>query len=299
MKSATKSLSKSILRAWLSDYAQLTKVRLTMLVLITTLAGFYMGSMESFDFKPLFHTCFGTALVAAGAAILNQLLERDADAEMKRTRNRPLPAGRIHPNEALVVGFTISVLGLIYLAMQTNLLTAVLAAVTLGTYLYIYTPSKRVTTLNTIIGAVPGALPPLIGWSAAQNNLSPEGWSLFAILFFWQLPHFLAIAWMYRDDYQRAGFKMLTLFDETGQATGRQALLYTTALLPISLLPTIFGLCGRLYFVGALILGLGFLACSIAFWKKTDHKNARCLFLTSIIYLPLLLSIMCWNKHKT
>ncbi len=201
-------------------FAELIKARLTFLVLLTTLVGFYAGVIRdgSDGFALLIHTMIGTALVASGAAALNQLLEREHDAHMERTEDRPLPSGRMQPSTVLILGgLSGGGLGLIYLAVAVNPLTSLLGAITLGSYLFIYTPLKRVTTLNTIIGAIPGALPPLMGWTAARGNISAGGWSLFAILFFWQLPHFLAIAWIYREQYERAGFVMLPVVDPAGR----------------------------------------------------------------------------------
>src|SRR5271154_4439938 len=236
--------------------SELFKMRLTALVLLTTLVGFYLGSRGPVSWVLMFNTLFGTAMLASGAAALNQLFEREHDAKMRRTQDRPLPSGRLTADAVLMIGGACGVLGLVYLALTVNLLTAVLGAVTIGSYLFVYTPLKRVTTLNTVIGAIPGALPPLMGWTAARGEISGEGWSLFAILCFWQLPHFLAIAWMYRDDYARAGFVMLPVVDCSGERTGRQALCHTLGLLPISLCPFLFRMVGPTYLAGALILGI-------------------------------------------
>jgi heme o synthase len=239
-----------------------------------------------------------TALVAAGAAALNQLLEREYDARMRRTQNRPLPAGRMQPTTVMLFGGVCAVTGLIYLALAVNLLTCVIGAVTLISYLFIYTPLKRVTWLNTAIGAVPGALPPLMGWTAARGELSGEGWALFAIVAIWQIPHFMAIAWMYRDDYARAGFKMLPVIDPDGHRTGRQAVSHTLALLFVSLCPFAFKVAGSIYLTGALILGAVFLGCAIQFSRQLTLARARQLFLASILYLPLLLAVMVLDKVK-
>src|ERR1017187_1500244 len=211
-------------------FADLVKARLTALVLLTTFVGFYLGETSGVNYLMMFHTLLGTALVASGAAALNQLLEREYDAKMRRTASRPLPSGRLQPTTVMLFGGICSVVGLIYLALLVNLLTCVVGAVTLVSYLFIYTPLKRVTWANTLVGAIPGALPPLMGWTAARNDLGNEGWALFAILFFWQLPHFFAIAWMYRDDYARAGFIMLPNVDADGSRTGQQAVVNTGAL---------------------------------------------------------------------
>lgn len=275
---------------------ELFKARLTMLVLLTTLVGFYLAHRGPMNWLLLCHTLLGTGLLACGAAALNQYLERDFDALMERTARRPLPAGLIQPQTVVVLGGVASVAGLLWLAFGANLLTAVLGAVTLISYLFIYTPLKRKTELNTIIGAVPGALPPLMGWTAARGDLSIEGWALFAILFFWQLPHFLAIAWMYREDYARGGFVMLPLVDRDGARTGRSAVSHTLGLLPVSLSPFIFQVSGLLYLFGALALGATFLWFAIRFARELDRLSARRLFFASILYLPLLMGLMVFDK---
>lgn len=277
--------------------AELFKARLTSLVLLTTLVGFYLGQRGGMNWLLLVNTLMGTGLLACGAAALNQYLERDFDALMERTAERPLPAGLIQPQTVVVLGGVISVAGLLWLAFGANLLTAVLGAVTLISYLFIYTPLKRKTTLNTAIGAIPGALPPLMGWTAARGDLSIEGWALFAILFFWQLPHFLAIAWMYREDYARGGFVMLPLVDRDGARTGRSAVSHTLGLLPVSLSPFVFQVSGALYLFGALVLGLVFLWCAMRFARQMDRLSARRLFFASILYLPLLLGLMVFDKR--
>jgi protoheme IX farnesyltransferase len=276
----------------------LTKVRLTSLVLLTTLVGFYVGTRGTVDYVLLFHTMLGTALVASGASALNQFLERDLDALMRRTRNRPLPSGRLQPETALIFGGVTASIGMIQLALGVNLLTSFLSAVTLVTYVLVYTPLKRVTTLNTVIGAIPGALPPLMGWTAAQGQITAEGWSLFAILFFWQLPHFLAIAWLYRDEYARAGFAMLPVFDPEGYRTGRQAVCHTLGLLPVSLCPFLFHLAGPVYLAGALGLGAIFLGFAVRFSTALTPLAARKLFYVSILYLPMLLGLMVFDKVR-
>ena len=276
----------------------LFKARLTILVLLTTLVGFYLGSAGPVSYPLMVHTMLATALLAGGAAALNQLLEREYDARMKRTRNRPLPSGRMTAETALMIGGACAGGGLIYLALAVNLLTAMLGAVTLCSYLLIYTPLKRVTTLNTVIGAIPGALPPLMGWTAARNSISGEGWALFAILFFWQLPHFLAIAWMYREEYAKAGFVMLPVVDPKGERTGRQALSHTLGLLPISLCPFAFGMVGAVYLVGALLLGGVFIWTALRFSRSLTQQRARALFYASILYLPLLLGLMVMDKIR-
>ncbi len=286
-------------KSWFAVFADLTKARLTALVLVTTLVGYYLGWRGPMNFLLMFHTLFGTALVASGAAALNQLLEREYDAKMTRTQNRPLPSGRLQPTTVALFGGICSVVGIIYLALLVNPLTSVLGAITLASYLFIYTPLKRVTWTNTLVGAIPGALPPLMGWTAARNVLGNEGWALFAILAFWQLPHFFAIAWMYREDYARGGFVMLPNVDPDGTRTGQQAVSNTIALMIVSLCPFVFGISGKLYLVSALLLGAGFLFYAIQFSRQLTMSRARQLFFVSIIYLPLLLAAMCWDKIVT
>jgi protoheme IX farnesyltransferase len=246
----------------------------------------------------MLHTVLGTALVAGGAAALNQLLEREHDALMRRTRNRPLPSGRLQPATVMVFGGVCACAGLLYLALAVNLVTSVIGAVSLLSYLFIYTPLKRMTWLNTAVGAIPGGLPPLMGWTAARGQLSIEGWALFAILAFWQLPHFLAIAWIYRDEYEKAGFKMLPAVDPQGHRTSRQAVGHTLGLLSVSLCPFLFGLTGPVYLAGALALGLAFLWFAVQFARQLTESGARQLFFASILYLPLLLTVMVLDKIR-
>ncbi|HEY4416198.1 MAG TPA: heme o synthase [Verrucomicrobiae bacterium] len=286
-------------KSWLAVFADLTKARLTLLVLLTTLVGFYLGWQPvAMNYWLMFNALAGTALVAAGAAALNQLLEREHDAKMRRTQNRPLPSGRLQPTTVMLFGGITSVAGLVYLALGVNLLTSVLGAVTLISYVFIYTPLKRVTWANTLVGAIPGALPPLMGWTAARNEWSGEGWALFAILAFWQLPHFFAIAWMYRDEYAKAGFIMLPNIDADGSRTGQQSVSNTLLLVLASLCPFAFHISGKFYLVSAIILGAGFLVCAIQFSRQLTHARARQLFLASIIYLPLLLTALVLDKVK-
>lgn len=285
-------------KGWLAVYADLVKARLTFLVLLTTLVGFYLGWRGPMNYWLMLHTVLGTALVASGAAALNQLLERDYDAKMRRTANRPLPSGRLQPATVMIFGGVCAVAGIIYLALLVNPLTSVIGAVSLVSYLFIYTPLKRVTWLNTAIGAIPGALPPLMGWTAAHGELSRGGWALFAILFFWQLPHFLAIAWIYREEYAKAGFVMLPVIDPEGERTARQAVSHTLGLLPISLCPFLFHLTGPIYLLGALALGLAFVWFAMQFARELTVARARQLFYVSITYLPLLLILMVWDKVK-
>ena len=279
-------------------FSELVKARLTLLVLITTLVGFYVGARGAMDWALMIHTLLGTALLACGAAALNQLIEREHDAKMRRTEGRPLPSGRLQPDTVLLFGGFSSMAGLIYLALGVNLLTSLLGAVTLVTYVFVYTPLKRVTWLNTTVGAIPGALPPLMGWTAATGELTGAGWALFAILFFWQIPHFLAIAWMYRDEYAKAGFVMLPGVDPTGERTAHQAVSHAIGLLIVSLCPVLFRVAGATYFVGAVLIGLVFLAAAFAFARQLNVPRARQLFFASIIYLPLLLGLMVFDKIK-
>lgn len=283
-------------RERLSVISDLVKARLTMLVLLTTLVGFYVGWQGPMNYALMFHTMLGTALLASGAAALNQLLEQQHDALMRRTETRPLPSGKMTGDTVLLFGALLSSVGLIWLAVFVNLLCALLGAVTLGSYLFVYTPLKRRTHLNTIIGAIPGALPPMMGWVAARGQLTIEGWALFAILFFWQMPHFYAIAWMCREDYERAGFIMLPSVEEGPRRTASQAISHTLGLLPVSLSPFVLKLAGPLYLAGALILGALFLWQAIRFGRDLSQPSAKRLFYASILYLPLLLGLMVFDK---
>lgn len=279
-----------------SDYLELTKPRVTLMVVITMAFGYYLGSRGAMDWMLLLHALLGTTLVAGGTSALNQYWERDLDAKMQRTKNRPLPSGRLQPRDALIFGVIISLAGIVHLLVMINALTALLAAATLISYVFLYTPLKQKNSLSTIVGAVPGALPPLGGWTAARNDLSIEGWILFAILFIWQLPHFLAIAWIYREDYLRGGFPLLTVIDPDGDSTGRQIISNCLALLPVSLLPTIVGMAGRFYFIGALALSLFFLACGVAVMRQRSNVTVRRLLHASLLYLPSLLALMALDK---
>ena len=281
-----------------SVFADLVKARLTALVLLTTFVGFYLGETGSVNYLLMFHTLFGTALVASGAAALNQWLERDYDAKMRRTASRPLPSGRLQPATVAIFGGACSVIGLIYLAVLVNPLTSVGGAVTSVSYLFIYTPLKRVTWVNTLVGAIPGALPPLMGWTAARGELSGEGWALFAILAFWQIPHFMAIAWLYREEYEKAGFVMLPSCVDGCNRTAQQAIFNTVTLMLASLCPFAFGLNGKIYLAFALILGAGYFFCALRFARQLTAPRARQLFLASIIYLPLLITALVGNKLK-
>jgi len=277
---------------------ELVKARLTFLVLLTTLVGFHAGTQGATDFVLMLHALLGTALLACGAAALNQFTEREYDALMRRTEGRPLPSGRLTPDSVLILGGLCSAAGLAWLALAVNLLTALLGAVTLLSYVFVYTPLKRVTWLNTAVGAIPGALPPLMGWTAVRGELGPEGWALFGILFFWQIPHFLAIAWLYREEYEKAGFVMLPSVDPDGARTGRQAISHTMGLLMVSLVPFLLRMTGPIYVLGAVVLGGLFLAAAILFSRQLTRTRARQLFFASILYLPLLLGLMALDKVK-
>ncbi|MBI3306580.1 MAG: protoheme IX farnesyltransferase [Candidatus Omnitrophica bacterium] len=291
--SSTPSLSVARNRFW--DYLELTKPRPISLVLLSVLVGFLMGTPGGINGTLLFFTLLGTAMVASGSMALNQWMERREDALMLRTANRPLPAGRLNPWEAFIFGSLLGAVGVALLAVTVNQESAILAAMTFGIYLILYTPLKKVTSLCTIIGAVPGALPPLIGWSAASGSSSLPAWILFLIIFLWQMPHFMAIAWLYREDYARGGFAMLSVEDPTGIELGKQVILYSLILLPVSLLPTFFRLTGSLYFFSALILGGIFLGTGIYSLKQMD-KKAGILFRVSVLYLFLLLIFMVADK---
>jgi protoheme IX farnesyltransferase len=298
MKSSADALNSATLaeKSWVAVLADLTKARLTALVLLTTYVGFYLGWTGPMNYVLMLHALLGTALVAAGASALNQLLEREFDARMRRTATRPLPSGRMQPATVTLLGGIWSAAGLVYLAVAVNLLTSVLAAVTLVSYLFIYTPLKRVTWTNTLVGAIPGALPPLMGWTAARNEMGGEGWALFAILAFWQIPHFMAIAWLYRDEYERAGFKMLPHVDPDGSRTGQQSISHTVGLFIVSLCPFLMHIAGPVYLAVAMVLGLGYFVCAVRFARQLTPRRARQLFLASIIYLPVLLTVLVVNK---
>lgn len=280
----------------MADFAELVKARLTLLVLFTTAVGYYLGADDAVNGAGLFHVVFGTALAAAGAAALNQWWERRLDALMNRTKSRPLPAGRMLPRNALLAGGFLSVAGIIYLARACNSISASLAAVTILLYIFAYTPLKRISTTNTLIGAIPGAIPPVIGWAAARGHTGPGAWSLFAILFFWQMPHFFALAWMYRADYARAGFRMVSSDDESGARSSSQSVLFCMLLLIISGIPTHTGLTTAIYLPISIVLGGLFTWMALRFHQRRTARDARNLFLSSIIYLPLLLAALVLTK---
>ncbi len=281
---------------WIGDYAELTKPRVTALILMSTLVGFYLGSPAEISFSLLLHTLLGTALVAGGTAALNQFWEREPDGKMLRTKDRPLPAGRMEPWKALGFGLVLSVWGILYLAVIVSLLTSLLAALTLATYLFLYTPLKKRTPLCTLVGAFPGAIPPLIGWVAASGDFTLGAGILYLILFLWQFPHFLSIAWLYREDYARAGIVMLPVIERDGKATGRQILVYCALLLPASLLPSLTGEMGWIYFCGAFALSALFLHYGIRAAAARTKVQARRLLQASVVYLPLVYGLMMVDK---
>lgn len=287
-------------RSKAADYLELTKPRIGVLALFTVAVGAVLAGGLALNLAVLIHTLIGAAMVAGGASALNQLLERHSDARMRRTENRPLPAGRLTPTEALVFGSLLGVGGLIYLALTLREpVAAAVAAITFVSYVAVYTPLKPLTTLNTLMGAVPGALPPVIGWTAVRGDFSGEAVTLFLIIFLWQVPHFLAIAWIYREEYGRAGLQMLPVHDPNGTQTARQMVHYCLALIPASLLPVINGSAGLLYFVGAVLLGLGFLKETLGFHRHVSNGQARRVLYFSLLYLPGLLALLLINLALT
>ncbi len=296
MKTATAPSRQSALPSEWSDYFELTKPRITVMVLVTTVLGFVLGKESDLSFGLLALTLTGTGLLSAGSSALNHFWERRSDALMERTASRPVAAGRMDWRRALAFGLTLSLAGVVLLALTVNLLTAALGLAAVLSYVLVYTPLKKVTSLATLVGAVPGALPPMMGWTAARNDLSAGAWILFGILFLWQLPHFLAIAWLCRGDYARAGFPMLPVVEPDGRSTARQAVLYGAALLPVSLLPTFAGLAGGPYFFGAMLLSVAFLAVCVAFYRSADNRSARRVLLVSVIYLPAVLAVMTLDR---
>ncbi len=285
-------------RSRTADYLELTKPGVNVLVVATTVLGYFMGATPDGTIALLLNTVIGTTLVASGASAFNQLIEQDLDARMRRTRNRPLPTGRLTSLPAMIFATVLSAGGVLELAIGANLLAAAVASVTLLTYTLLYTPLKTRTSLATVVGCAPGALPPMIGWAAARNSLSIEAWILFAIVFLWQMPHFLAIAWMYREDYKRAGFPMLPILEPDGASTGRQALVYTVALVPISLAPTAVGLTGGLYLAGAAAADVVFVALAWQFAVRRTAPVARRLFFWTLAYLPLLWGLMMFGRTR-
>jgi protoheme IX farnesyltransferase len=299
MKVATSICEEAtpLTRSRIADYLELTKPRIGVMVLFTVAAGGFLAAGASLDLGVLLHALFGTALVAAGASALNQWLERHRDSLMRRTENRPLPAGRVQPAEALIFGIVLGVAGVVYLAVSLRQpWAALVAAFTFVSYVFVYTPLKPRTTWNTLIGAVPGALPPVIGWVALRGSFSLEALALFLILFLWQLPHFLAIAWIYRTDYAQGGFRMVTVGDSNGWRTGSRMVAYCIALMTVSLLPVYLGTAGRVYLFAALVLGLGFLISALGFVRNRSIGRARRVLQASLIYLPVLLALLMWDR---
>lgn len=278
--------------ATIGDYASMLKPRITFLVMVTALAGSVLAFAGPVNWWPVIHMLIGTALCSGGASALNQFVERDVDGLMRRTQNRPLPTGRISPNSAFAFGLIVSAIGVVYLAAWVNALSAGVGLFTITSYLLVYTPSKRVTWWSTLIGAVPGAMPPVLGWAAVRGDLGMGAGILFAIMFLWQIPHFLSIAWMYRADYDRAGFPVLPVCDPSGGRTARHITSHCVALLFVSLAPTWMGLTGQIYFVGALIIGIVFLAFGIATAVYKTQLSAKRLLLASIVYHPILLALI-------
>jgi heme o synthase len=279
-----------------ADFLSLTKPRITLLVVATTLVGFYLASNQPISVWLLFHALLGTGLIASGASALNMVLEWDSDSKMRRTENRAIPSGKLTVFQGIVFGSFLCVSGALYLMFLVNVLTGVLSAITALLYLFAYTPLKKRTSLCTVVGAIPGAIPPMMGWTAVRNSLDFEAWWLFAILFLWQLPHFLSIAWLYREDYERGGFPMLPVIDKEGNETSLQIILETVALLFITLMPAMLGVFDQIYFVGAFLLGVVFLIMGIKLARTKTAQAARRLLLTSVLYLPCLLGLMMATK---
>jgi protoheme IX farnesyltransferase len=279
-----------------SSFLELTKPRITMLVLVTAALGYFFGGKGVSSWFHFFVALSGTALTCAGAAVLNHIIERDIDAQMKRTKDRPLPLGVITPAEALGFGTALVLSGTILLVWKINLLTGFLGLLTAFLYVVVYTPLKRITWLNTAIGAIPGALPPMGGWAAATNSLDLGAWILFAILFIWQHPHFYSIAWMYREDYARGGFKMLPVVEPDGGSTFRQIIIYSLVLLPVSILPTYIGMAGWIYLAGTLLIGIWMLCDGLKLYKSRSNQAARRLLRSSIVYLPVLLCLIVIDR---
>jgi heme o synthase len=282
------------------DYIELTKPRITWLILMSTGIGYFFGlpshSWRDFNWLLLLHTILGTGLIASGTAALNQWYERAADLKMRRTAGRPLPSGRLVAGRALAFGIVLSVAGFAELWLGVNLLSGLIGAFTLASYLFLYTPMKQRTWWSTTVGAIPGAMPPMIGYAAAAGTITRESWVLFAILFLWQFPHFYSIAWMYKDDYARAGIQMLPVVDPDCRSTARQIVLYGIGLIPVSLVPVMLGMTGRIYFIGALILGLIYLYSGVRVALERTLVRARAVLLTSVLYLPLIYGLMLLDR---
>ena len=283
-------------RERMSAYVELTKPRITFLIVLTSAAGFALASAGSIDYVAMLSALLGIGLLSSGIATLNQYAERDLDLLMRRTATRPLPSGKLAPWEALAFGAGVTIAAEVYLLVFVNPLSALLGLTVIAGYVFAYTPLKTRTSLSTMVGAFPGAVPPLIGWTAARDSISIEGSVLFAILFLWQFPHFLAIAWMYREDYSRAGILMLPVVEPDGRVTAQQIVVYTLMLIPVSLLPWVLGMSGRIYLVGAALLGLLFLYSSLRAAFSMSRQHARRLLLASVLYLPLLFILMVLNR---
>ena len=282
----------------MKHYIALTKPRITWLILMSTGMGYYFGLTGAVNLWALLHTILGTGLIASGTAALNQWYERDADAHMRRTDQRPLPAGQLEPRNALLFGLGLSLAGFFELGLGVNWLSAGLGLFTLATYLGIYTPLKKISPVSTTLGAVPGAMPPLIGFAAASGTLTADAWALYAILFFWQFPHFYAIAWMYREDYARAGIKMLPVVEPDGESTVRQMLLFSVLLIPVSLAPRYLDMTGNLYAAGTLAAGVAFVAACVRMSKDRTILKARTVLLVSVIYLPVLYGLLLLDRPR-
>ena len=293
---ASPASRQSVFARRAADYIELIKPRLVVMILITTAAGFYLGAQQGVDWLLCLHTLIGAGLTAGGVLGLNQYLERDVDAQMKRTQERPLPDGRMKPLEALIVGAVLTGGGMLYLTFIVNVLSGFIISLIVVSYLFLYTPLKRKTSLCTLIGAFPGALPPVVGWVAARGTLTGEAWVLFAILFLWQLPHSLAIAYIYREDYANAGFRLLPVIHPDGASTCRQIVINCVALLGIGLLPALYNIAGGIYFFTALLSGGAFLAFGIYLQRTRSIKAARYLLYASLLYLPLVFITMALDK---
>jgi protoheme IX farnesyltransferase len=278
------------------DYIELTKPRITWLILMSTAVGYFFGHHGAWKIWSIFHTILGTGLIASGTAALNQWYEREADRKMRRTADRPIPSGRLSADRALIFGILLSVVGFAELTFGLNWLAGLLGLMTLASYLFLYTPLKQRTPLSTLVGAFPGAMPPIIGYAAASGVLDAQAWTLFAILFLWQFPHFLAIAWMYREDYERAGILMLPVVQPSGEGTARQIVLYSLALIPVSLAPSLLGMSGKIYLFGALALGLWYLYSGLRVAFDRTILRARAVLMVSVIYLPLIYGLMLLDR---
>lgn len=298
MESATAEIQETepiSISGKISAYFELTKPRIAFMLVLTSAAGFYLGAPEGFNLSLFLNSMAAITLLAFGVATLNQYIERDIDTKMERTVTRPLPTGRVTPTEALIFGILLCVIAEIYLYFAVNLLTAILGLIVIVGYVFLYTPLKTRTTASTAIGAIPGAMPPLMGWTASANDITLGAWFLFALLFLWQFPHFLAIAWMYKEQYAKAGIKMLPVIEKDGKVTAQQIVLFTVMLLPISLAPFFVGFSGLIYLIGAIVLGIWFLIVAVQTAKAKSVEKARKLLLVSVLYLPVIFALMVLN----